>query len=265
MEVLLAILVLGVVILLGFRDLKRNVVASLYALRKAPLSFGSTRRGRVGELAVISELDRLSQGPGYWEQLDDLILPTPDGSTQIDHVLVSVFGIFVIETKFRTGWIFGDARSRNWTQIVYGQKYRFQNPIHQNYKHVVAVRDYLGLPQHMIHSIVTFTGNCEFRTSLPLNVVGIEDLVHHIRSHNQQLLDTEEAAFLWHRLNASADDPDVADLNHDEHLLENVSNPRCPRCGRNMVVRTARKGANPGDQFWGCSGFPNCRATRQIR
>jgi len=34
----------------------------------------------------------------------------------------------------------------------------------------------------------------------------------------------------------------------------------CPKCGSEMVLRTARKGAHAGDQFWGCSGFPECRA-----
>jgi restriction system protein len=35
--------------------------------------------------------------------------------------------------------------------------------------------------------------------------------------------------------------------------------PRCPRCGSPLVLRTARKGANAGNQFWGCTGFPTCR------
>jgi restriction system protein len=36
----------------------------------------------------------------------------------------------------------------------------------------------------------------------------------------------------------------------------------CPSCGRPMVLRTAKRGANAGNQFWGCSGYPNCKATR---
>ena len=38
--------------------------------------------------------------------------------------------------------------------------------------------------------------------------------------------------------------------------------PPCPRCGDSMVPRTARRGPNPGSQFWGCSRFPECRGTR---
>ncbi|MHB8507328.1 MAG: restriction endonuclease [Candidatus Dormibacteria bacterium] len=43
-----------------------------------------------------------------------------------------------------------------------------------------------------------------------------------------------------------------------------VDSPRCPRCGRGMVVREARRGANPGSLFWGCPGFPKCRGAREM-
>lgn len=37
----------------------------------------------------------------------------------------------------------------------------------------------------------------------------------------------------------------------------------CPKCGNAMVLRTARKGARAGEQFWGCSRYPDCQATLQ--
>ena len=37
--------------------------------------------------------------------------------------------------------------------------------------------------------------------------------------------------------------------------------PTCPACGNPMVVRTARKGERAGSQFWGCSGYPECKGT----
>ena len=40
--------------------------------------------------------------------------------------------------------------------------------------------------------------------------------------------------------------------------------PACPRCGKPMALRTARKGERAGSQFWGCSGFPQCKATRAL-
>jgi restriction system protein len=41
-----------------------------------------------------------------------------------------------------------------------------------------------------------------------------------------------------------------------------ASAPLCPRCESPMVLRIARRGANAGEQFWGCSTYPNCQGTR---
>jgi len=40
--------------------------------------------------------------------------------------------------------------------------------------------------------------------------------------------------------------------------------PRCPKCGESLVLRTAQKGPNAGQQFWGCSRFPHCRGTKAL-
>ena len=40
--------------------------------------------------------------------------------------------------------------------------------------------------------------------------------------------------------------------------------PACPTCGKAMARRTAKRGANVGAAFWGCTGYPTCRGTRQI-
>ena len=39
---------------------------------------------------------------------------------------------------------------------------------------------------------------------------------------------------------------------------------KCPRCGGELVLRTARKGKNPGTRFWGCSAFPKCKFTKNF-
>ena len=69
-----------------------------------------------------------------YRQYHDVILPTAGGTTQIDHVFVSVFGVFVVETKNMSGWIFGSERDQDWTQVFPGgRKFKFQNPLRQNY------------------------------------------------------------------------------------------------------------------------------------
>ncbi len=49
--------------------------------------------------------------------------------------------------------------------------------------------------------------------------------------------------------------------------VSNMNTPKvpvCPKCGVNMVLRTAKKGDKVGSQFWGCPNFPKCRATKLL-
>ncbi|HWX17351.1 MAG TPA: four helix bundle suffix domain-containing protein [Chthoniobacterales bacterium] len=38
----------------------------------------------------------------------------------------------------------------------------------------------------------------------------------------------------------------------------------CPRCGKPMCQRTARKGPRAGERFWGCTAYPECKGTRPL-
>jgi restriction system protein len=40
--------------------------------------------------------------------------------------------------------------------------------------------------------------------------------------------------------------------------------PVCPKCGKPMALRTARRGKNAGSPFWGCCGYPKCNGVRQL-
>ncbi|MGY0505394.1 nuclease-related domain-containing protein [Luteimonas sp. e5] len=118
----------------------------------------------------------------------------PDGSatTQIDHVYVSRYGIFVIETKNYKGWIFGSQRDRSWTQSIYGRKKTFQNPLRQNHKHTMTLADMLGMAHSLIHSVVVFTGESKFKTPLPDNVRTLHDFDSHILSFTQPRLTEQD-------------------------------------------------------------------------
>lgn len=151
-------------------------------------------KGRVGEAIVsVGGLKRLD--PKVYRVFNDLVLPRPDGkgTTQIDHVVVSVFGVFVIETKNYAGWIFGDENARFWTQTIYGKKSRFQNPLHQNALHVRALAQETGLPASAFHNLVFFIGEATLKTALPPQVM-TRGLVSHIRSHQAVLLTADEVA-----------------------------------------------------------------------
>lgn len=105
--------------------------------------FGKFKRDHnsynIGEKRV-ADLLSLKLDREHYYLLNNITLRVGNGTTQIDHIVVSTKGIFVIETKHYSGWIFGDAQSKTWTQSIYKKKSYFQNPVHQNYKHIKAIQ-----------------------------------------------------------------------------------------------------------------------------
>ena len=93
------------------------------------------RKGRYGEKRVATILNSL---PDEYTIFNDVYIEENGKSTQIDHVVFSPYGIFVIETKHYKGWIYGDERESFWTKNINGNKYEFYNPLFQNYGHVKA-------------------------------------------------------------------------------------------------------------------------------
>lgn len=142
---------------------------SLRAFRASPASPYQNR----GEALLTHELRKNFGSPDY-HLMNHVTLEMDDGTTQIDHILVSRFGVFVIETKDHKGWIFADPRQAKWTQVLYHLKFKFQNPIFQNNRHVRAVQDCLDfLPPDAIESVVVFTGEAEFKTEVPQGSIGV--------------------------------------------------------------------------------------------
>ena len=111
------------------------------------------RLGRRGERNVNFNLHFLSD---EYHLFDDVYIYFNDKSVQIDHIVVSKYGIFVIETKNMKGWIFGTDTSEYWTKNMYGKKYKFYNPVKQNYSHVKALQIMLKISRDKFMLIVAF-------------------------------------------------------------------------------------------------------------
>ncbi len=148
-----------------------------------------------GESLVRKALQKHFRSPNY-HLLNHITLKHGDSTTQIDHILVSCFGVFVIETKNYKGWIFANPKHESWTQVLFKAKFKFQNPIHQNHRHVVAVRELLDfLPQDAIKSVVVFSGDAEFKTDMPSNVFTLPMLINYLNSCNEELLSLNRVQF----------------------------------------------------------------------
>lgn len=122
-------------------------------------------------------------------------------TTQIDHILVSRFGVFVIETKDYKGWLFANEDQAKWTQVLFHWRFRFQNPIVQNRWHVLAVQQLLDfLPPDAIKSAVVFAGDAQFKTAIPHGVFRIPEFIGYVRGHSDEVMSINRVQFCVGRL-----------------------------------------------------------------
>ena len=157
------------------------------------MSLMSSFKGVLGE-TVINIAMWLKLEKDVYHRLNNITLPLADGgSTQIDHVIVSMYGIFVIETKNYKGWIFGNEKQRQWTQVIMGRKYKFQNPLRQNYLHIKTLADLLELDLNYFHSMIAFIGECELKTrdELPEHVL-TSGMASYVKKKQHELLSEDE-------------------------------------------------------------------------
>jgi len=228
------------------------------------MSLKSMFKGWLGEVqGTIAK--KLFLDSAVYTDINNVTIPTANGTTQIDHVIVSRYGIFVVETKNMDGWIFGDEKKPQWTQSLFGKKFKFQNPLHQNYRHTKALSDFLGIDHDKIFSVVMFWGDCQFKTAMPPNVMA-SGYTGYIKSKTDVLFD-------------DADVPQIASAIKQGMLPKNWGTRRqhvaglkdrfdsittCPKCSSPLVLRTAKSGANAGSQFYGCTKFPACRYVGKV-
>ena len=247
-------------------------------------------KGILGEFLVNYLLTKFLPKDQY-TLIKNVTLPTDDGTTQIDHIVASPYGVFVIETKNMKGWIFGSAKQKQWTQKIFKYSGKFQNPLHQNYKHTQTLAACLSIPHEQIFSVVVFIGNSTFKTRMPENVTYARGCVEYIKtkqviqftqSQVAEIAELIEAGRLTRGLKTNLAHnkhvknivnakitPEVLIPNTTGNVIKNIiENDRteknsiektCPKCGSEMKLREAKKGTNAGYQFWGCSNFPKCR------
>ncbi|RED13915.1 nuclease-related domain-containing protein [Pontivivens insulae] len=226
-----------------------------------------TFKGKVGEARVSSAISR-GLDPDIYRSYHDITLPSGDGTTQIDHLIVARFGLFVIETKNMQGWIFGSEKQSSWTQVIYGKKTKFQNPLRQNFKHVKAIEAHLGIPISTIHNVVVFSGSAQPKTDMPSSVLwNHRSLPRYVLSKQDVVFTGEQLAGMHAALESAA--LPASKATHKAHvahvkieITRRKNDPNaCPKCSARMVERTNKK---TGQKFLGCSRFPKCRGVRQV-
>lgn len=243
--------------------------------------YGSPKqKGKRGEKHVFRELCKLP--PGY-HILNDCMLSTERGTTQIDHLVVSRFGIFAIETKNYKGDIYGDDDRQEWKQIIvtkvrydkkwwkeytYVTKNEFYNPVRQASGHAAelkkTLKDVVNIP---IIPIVVFTGSANIKNVRTNHIVIYShQLTSTILSYTEPVLTDQQILAIKERINnrnvrAFVDDKThIRNVKNVARQVNNTINAGiCPRCGGNLVLRQGAYG-----RFYGCSNYPKCKFTHNV-
>ena len=257
---------------MDFSPIVNQIVSALWYLIPIAILAGVLKspwfKGVVGEFIVNLSAKFLLDKEKY-HLIKNVTLPTEDGSTQIDHLFVSEFGVFVVETKNMKGWIFGGPNQKTWTQKIYKHSNKFQNPLHQNYKHVKTLESLLGLNERQVHSVIVFVGGSTFKTEMPENVTYGGGYARYIKSKKSPVLSKSQAIEIVKQIEHGRLTPSFKTnrehVRHVKHIVaENSNVPSCPKCGSAMVLRESNKGQNSGKKFWGCTKFPQCRGIMNV-
>ncbi len=240
-------------------------IALLAVLTYIVVRLPSYSRGVAAEYKVAKKLASLP--PEEYITLNDLMLPTSYGTTQIDHVVLSTHGVYVIETKNYSGIITGNEKSEQWEQNIYGYRYKMSNALRQNKVHIDAVIHHACLRSNVpVHNIVVFSSRADVNIYHEHGeVIYINELLTTI-----QYLRSSEPIFTKEQIDIKANlllQQNIIDPKQRETHNQAVRNNRyerqnkiehgvCPRCGGQLVLQKGKY-----SEFYGCSNYPKCDFT----
>ena len=223
-------------------------------------------KGALGEYGVARKLRRLNKN--NYIVYNNIYLKYKGRSKQIDHLIISIYGVFVIETKNYKGWIFGNENSKYWTQVIYNKKFKIYNPIIQSWSHINFLKklssDFTGLKYL---PIIVFAGSAKLKkikSSVP--VIYKRKILRTIRRNKEIHLTHNQVENIDNLIKQALVDKKDIKKKHRKFVkrITKWGKKRsvaryCPKCGGKLVLKEGKYG-----KFRGCSNFPECRYTKNI-
>ena len=217
--------------------------------------------GKKGEKEISSILNTLDT---EYFVFNDIYLKFINETVQIDHIILSTYGIFIIETKNYNGWIYGTDSSEFWIKNMYGKKYKFRNPLKQNISHMIALKKLFKLPENKFIPIVVFLENATLKCKTEGLVIYSFELKKFIESYTIPILDKNTLHEIKNKLQDFSNTDKNIEKEHIKNIQKKINSERkainnntCPKCGGILVKR---KG--PYGPFIGCSNYPKCKFTK---
>lgn len=222
-------------------------------------------KGVIGEKTTSSILLFLDKS--NYKVINNVVLKSGNKTSQIDHIVISDYGIFVIETKNYKGWILGSENSEYWTQVIYKRKEKLYNPIRQNLSHIKALKDCLyEFPDIDYKSIIVFSTKAEIKVNTTTDVVNSYQLIGTIKKYKSLNLTEYEKESVFKKINTLNLVKTYDKKQHVKSIKQriqkredSIKKNKCPQCGDNLTLRKGKYG-----NFLGCNSYPKCKFTRNI-
>ena len=251
------------------KEINKNKAAQFYGRDIVPKTsrYSAEHIGADGEEKVSLYLANLPCD--NYHVFNDILIQNGEFTTQIDHVVISRYGIFVIETKNMHGNIYGGENSEFWKQYLPDtgfyidgstQEFKLRNPIQQNLKHIKVLQHLVFGNTLPIHSIIAFPNDTELYVSSDSYVTTMDEIVPYINSFKEIVLTQEEIGNYEEQLLSIIVTDETARQKHLDNIHNYkklrdiaVSNKKCPLCGGKLIERKGKYGL-----FYGCSNYPKC-------
>lgn len=284
----MALIYFYILILIGFL----LSVILYFNLRKSVNKYSKTEpatdltqyKGKIGESQVHNILMNL---PDDFIILDDVVLLTNNGTTsQIDHIVVSKYGIFAIETKNYRGIIYGQDNQEEWTQVIpthvnyrskpfktytYITKNKFYNPVKQSIGHTYAIKSKLKAWKYLpVIPVVCFIGNTNISNIHSayhvVNGLGLLNIFSEYKEYGAIYLQPEDVKEIARLLTENNIVNEVSMKNHINNIHATIQDKEnkinagiCPKCGSTLIRKHGQYGP-----FLGCSNYPTCTFRKTI-
>lgn len=265
---------------------KGSLAGMLLGLEPGPLArlkhdFSGAGEGEWGENSIATMLRNHVIGANVFQ---NVYIPVKgqDKTSEIDILMFCPFGIFVIESKAFGGKIYGYENANEWTQYLGQKESKFYNPIKQNETHCKNVAEVLGVSRQDLISLIVFEDRadlskvqesarsnviiCKRTTVHPIlkamkkenGILYSENNIKKFRRRIESLCFPDEDTVKKHVESAQLAKEDMHHRMEEREIAKKAAaeSRTCPSCGKPLVLR---KG--PYSDFYGCSGYPDCRFT----
>lgn len=224
-------------------------------------------KGGIGE-ASVQFFIWLGLDKKAYPRFHDITVPAKGGrrkTTQIDTVVVSRYGVFVVEVKNMKGTISVAEGDEYW--MLNGKVCESFNPARQNRWHIKWLSELLELPEKAFESVVFFvpgffvTEKCKFDKEPPRGVMNRGVIEYIRRFGDDSRLSAEQVRNVCIKLQKQQDENARERAARFQATMEDSART-CPQCNNGKLVkRTNKTGYNAGVEFWGCSNYPDCKYT----